>query len=370
MNTLFFLHALTHLLHALEARPPRKAGRQFLWLIAFWALTSLACAGGALPASNPSLEGTQAALRGTEIALAVQQTTLPLFNLTTAPETEVPTALSPTATFTASPTNTPTPTATPSPTQTPSPTRTPTPTQISFETWLSTAKILVYEDWTGIAGTGPQYNALPYAQEALKRMGLTYTHVGDAVGDFDGRLSQSWDLIISAKEVRNAVSGEIYEGMYQQLQNGASVIIEEWALNRIASGKVDAFLDQCGVRYDRNFLFNPKIDMSLQQIMETRDGSSPFLHTPNEIGNVSDPTHIWIESDMGDFMMLEPGSTADELYGPFSGYVTAVACLDGRLVIQTFGSHSYSGNTMIPLWENYIYNALLARYNLVMGNSN
>jgi len=37
-------------------------------------------------------------------------------------------------------------------------------------------------------------------------------------------------------------------------------------------------------------------------------------------------------------------------------------CLDGRLVWQTFSTHDYKDQDMISLWQNYIYNALQARY--------
>lgn len=341
--------------------------------LALLILTSLACAVTGTPTSaDPSLAQTQAALASTQVEMAVQGTVLAQEQTRAAsipPATEVPPPTDIPPTVPPPPTEAPPPTENIPPTATELPTLTPTPEPVSFEDWLPSAQILVYEDWTGIAGTSWQYDALPYVKETLERLGLRGTHVGDAVGDFDSMLSRPWDLVISAKEVRTSVSGDIYTSIYQQLQNGASVIIEEWDLDHIASGKVAPILRECGVRYSKNFLFNPKVDRDIQQIMETRAWSSPFLHDPNEIGNLSDPTSLWIDTDMGDLLMMEPGSTASELYGPFSGYVTAVACLDGRLVLQTFGTHSYSANTMTALWENYIVNALRARYTLVAGNA-
>jgi hypothetical protein len=42
-----------------------------------------------------------------------------------------------------------------------------------------------------------------------------------------------------------------------------------------------------------------------------------------------------------------------------------VSCMKGQLTMQTFSSHSMTYQTMGPLWENYIYNAL--RFKLLGG---
>jgi len=65
-------------------------------------------------------------------------------------------------------------------------------------------------------------------------------------------------------------------------------------------------------------------------------------------------------------LRLRPGSDAKLLWGARSAvkdsYATAVSCVDGRLIIQTYGSHSYGADRVVMMWTNYIYNALLARY--------
>jgi hypothetical protein len=43
-----------------------------------------------------------------------------------------------------------------------------------------------------------------------------------------------------------------------------------------------------------------------------------------------------------------------------SGGVLA-SCMSNRLTLMTFSSHSFPYNTMQPLWENMIYNALKTR---------
>ncbi|MBC8503559.1 MAG: hypothetical protein H8D34_01790, partial [Chloroflexi bacterium] len=149
------------------------------------------------------------------------------------------------ATIDAQPTNTPQPTNTHQPTDTPqtggenqqNPQQPPSQEQpafneLEFQSWMRSANILLFEDMA----------FLGYVQPALDAMSLSYVDVDDALGHFKTQLlsggpgGQGWDLIISAKEAREQVSGEFYVYLNDALNAGSSIIIEEWNIDDIAAG--------------------------------------------------------------------------------------------------------------------------------------
>ena len=234
-----------------------------------------------------------------------------------------------------------------------------------FNTWMKSANILLYEDFAGI------YTATRYVQDALDAMGLDYVDVKDAVGNYKEQLlsggpgGEGWDLIISAKEARGHVKGEIYIYLNDALNDGSSVIIEEWELDSIVRGEIATILGRCGVEYQDQWVGDPLNTQLLWQV----DGSLPIHHQPNEGISLTNPSGFWAGSDLGDFMRLAPGSEAVPLWvarvNVKDTYLTAVSCLDNQLIIQTYSTHSYGRDRIVPMWENYIYNALLARYQMV-----
>ncbi len=252
------------------------------------------------------------------------------------------------------------PTAAPTPTAETPPTA---PPQESFEAWLQSASILLYEDMAG------NFSTTRYIKAALDGLGLRYTDVGDALGNYKDQLlsqgpgGQGWDLIISGKELRTAVSGEFYVYLDEALNRGSSVIIEEWDLDAIWAGKFSALLTRCGVEFQSDWWNKPLNERLLWAV----EGSSPVLHTPNEGISLRNPTGYW-NGDLGDLLRLAPGSRAVPLWSTRStardSYLTAVACLDNRLIIQTYSSHDYGKDRIVRMWQNYIYNALQARYEL------
>ncbi len=237
--------------------------------------------------------------------------------------------------------------------------------QAEFETWMRSANILLFEDMA----------FLGYVQPALDAMSLNYVDVDDALGHFKTQLlsggpdGQGWDLIISAKEARENVSGEFYVYLNDALNAGSSVIIEEWNIDDIAAGKIATILGRCGVEYQSDWI-NIPLD---KQLLFPINGGHPIHHVPNEGISLTNPTNNWQWDffDLGDLLRLRPGSDAQLLWGARSAiedsYATAVVCVDGRLIIQTYGSHSYGQDRVIMMWSNYIYNALMARYQLLMS---
>ncbi len=234
-----------------------------------------------------------------------------------------------------------------------------------FNAWMKSANILLYEDIAGV------YTTTRFVQDALDAVGLDYVDVKDAVGNYKEQLlsggpgGEGWDLIISAKEARGHVKGEMYVYLNDALNDGSSVIIEEWELDSIVRGKIAPILGRCGVEFQDQWAGEPLNTQLLWQV----DGSLPIHHQPNEGISLTNPSGFWAGSDLGDFMRLAPGSEAVPLWvarvNVKDTYLTAVSCLDNQLIIQTYSTHSYGKDRIVRMWENYIYNALLTRYQMV-----
>ena len=233
-----------------------------------------------------------------------------------------------------------------------------------FETWMKTADILLYEDMAG------DYSTTRFVMEALDTMGLKYVDVKDAVGNFKDQLvsggpgGEGWDLIISAKENRGLVKGEIYTYINDNFNNGSSVIIEEWQLESIVNGKVALLLNRCDVEFQDQWGSDPLQNQLLWPV----DGTLAIHHQPNEGIALTNPSMFWAY-DLGDFLRLAPGSKADALWSARANvkdsFLVAVSCEENRLIFQTYCTHSYGKDRVVRMWENYIYNTLLARYELL-----
>jgi hypothetical protein len=278
------------------------------------------------------------------------------------------------ATQNAQVTDTPEPSNTPEPSETPKtetssggqsqPPPQPSTNTAEFEAWMrQEASVLLYEDMTG------DFTVSRVIKLALDRMGIKqYVDVRDAIGNYKTQLlsagpgGQGWDLIISGKERRSSVQGEFYVYLNDALNLGSSVIIEEWDMDGIASGTIAGILSRCGVQFFRDWIDEP-LD---EQLLFPIDGTNPIHHFPNEGISLTNPSGFWLFFDLGDLMKLRPGSSAKALWGARSNvsdsYLTAVSCLDNQLIIQTYSSHSYGQDRIVLMWQNYIYNALKARY--------
>lgn len=249
-------------------------------------------------------------------------------------------------------------------TQAPPPTQQSTGPEEDFETWMRSASILLFEDMAG------DFNVPRLINQALERMSLSYVDVKDAMGDYrtqilsNGPGGRGWDLIISGKERKDNISGEFYVYLNDSLNNGTAMVIEEWDIDDIAAGKISSILSRCGVEFQRDWINEP-LD---RQLLYPINGDHPIHHEPNEGVSLTNPTNYWTWDvfDLGDLLQLRPGSDAIPLWGARTisdtSYLTAATCMDGRLIIQTYSTHSYGDNRVIMMWQNYIYNALKARY--------
>ncbi len=257
-----------------------------------------------------------------------------------------PTAAPPTAT-TIPPAETPEPVAA-QPTEIP-----PTATQ-DVDALLKDAKILLFEDMAGLY-------EVRYVRNALDTLGLRYTDLGDASGDFKAQLlsGTDWDLIISASESRSKVQGEFFVYLLDEINKGTAVIIEIWNLDDIGAGKFSSIMTKCGLSFQSDW-FNPK-SPSLWWLSP----EDPVFHEPNEGMSLVNYLGYWI-GDAGDLIRLSPGSEFTLLAGNIATekqrYGTLASCLDGRVIIQTYSSHDYHQEDVERLWMNYIYNTLMAHF--------
>jgi hypothetical protein len=191
--------------------------------------------------------------------------------------------------------------------------------------------------------------------------------VGDAMGDLLTNLNSStqWDLIIVAAESRSAISGEYFDVLIDQIDRGSAMILEIWYIDDIAQGRIQPVMQRCGISFQRDWWRDNKADLNdyLVYLLEPDD---PMFSQPNAMSMlIPSGSFLWV-GDIGDLLEINAGSDAVLLGGAqkkqYDSYGAIAECLDGRMVWQTFSTHDYKYQDMINMWQNYIYNTLLARY--------
>lgn len=309
-------------------------------------ITTLACNISA-PSGLPA-EETRVAVAVLQTGLAIQQATL-----------NAPTVPPPAATYTPYPTYTSAPISV---TQQEPATMTPEP-ELDMNALIKASNVLVYEDVVGdptlVPIVGNVVNAMNFS-------GGKVINTGDAMGKFReyANSATQWDLIIIAAEARSGFSGELFEILYDPIENGAAVIIEIWYLDRVVNGKIAPILNNCGVtlfrNWERDYAYDP-YDYSIYWL----DTSQPLLSTPNTAQAPSYPYPEWF-GDAGDLLELSSGGNAVLVGGLHanrkSDYGVLASCMEGRMVIQTFSTHDYKMDIMQALWKNYIVNTLTNHY--------
>jgi len=300
---------------------------------------ALACnmpGGGTPPA--PTLDATKAALESQATAMSMQITQQAM---ATVPEIQ-PTEPAPTP---QPPTSAPPTEMVPDATEI-----IPTPTP-DIEEWMKSAKILLYED--------TPYIGL-WVKDALDAMGLKYTNVGDAMGNFMENLNSGiqWDLIILAAEEHKDVSGEFFDVIAKRVvQDNAGLIVEMWYLDLISQGRIKPLTTKCGIELQKSY--------DLASSIYWLESDSPVFNEPNTAIPLIHYSPYW-QWQAGDYLRLLPGSDATLLAGMYqnrgSDYGVIASCFEGRVIFQTFCNHDYDEADIQPLWENYIYNVLKNRF--------
>jgi hypothetical protein len=253
----------------------------------------------------------------------------------------------------------------PAPVQT-QPPQQPPPPPANINELMQNAQILVYED---MVSDPTEYR---YVKRTLDAMGLHYKDDGNAQGWLKSDLlgnspaGKPWDLVIIAAETRTDVTGEYFDYINSVLNKGTPVILESWILDSVSQGSISPILAKCGVQvypyFPKTFSVN---DVLMWPIPST--SQHPIMNDPNSGMKFTRARDKWIPSlDLGSKMALTGGGDAIFLIGTnaqsdFKDGTLAV-CNNGHLIIQTFSSHSFEWQTMYPLWENYITNALKVRF--------
>jgi hypothetical protein len=226
---------------------------------------------------------------------------------------------------------------------------------IDLEQKIKNAKILLFED---MAGTGE----LEYYQEALEMGGYTFKDDGSAQGWFKDDLlsSTEWDLIIAASESRTKIQGEFFVYLLDHINRGAAVIIEHWALDDLAQGKVAPILTKCGVGLYRDWFFREwwLADLSVWPLIPDH----PIFTTPNKGISLRNFSVFWADPDQGDLLKLTGSGDAKLVAGTIatskSDHGVVASCLGGRMIIQTFSSHNYRRDMVTSLIQNYVHYTL------------
>jgi hypothetical protein len=233
-----------------------------------------------------------------------------------------------------------------------------------FTQMMQTAAVLLYEDIVAMPSESR------YVQKTLKAMGIqSVKDDGNAVGwlktDMLGSApgGRPWDLVIIAQEARGTVSGEFYEYLGSLLQQGTSVILEDWNLGNVVEGAIGPTLAKCGVYAYPWWTFTGNIN---DVVMWPLGIPHPVLSQPNSGLAFTRARDTWLYfGQLGSQMALTGSGDAALLLGTKTQEKykdgTLAVCMGGKLTVQGFSSHSFEFNTMYPLWENYIYNALQVR---------
>jgi hypothetical protein len=241
-----------------------------------------------------------------------------------------------------------------------------TPAQpLEFEEWKNSATILLYEDMVNLP------KIARYIKNALGMMGLKYKDDGSAKGLLKndilsgGPNGKPWDVIIVSAEYRTSPSGEFFDYISDALNKGSSVILEVWYLDRVFNGRAQPLMGRCGLTFQDNFegKSNTPADLVVYPVMGV---DHPILHQPNANIRYTNVHVQWPYSDLGDLMMLTGNGDARILLGTLAtdpaGHGVLAVCMNDRFILQTFSTHDLAMDSAVPLWQNYIYNALQARF--------
>jgi len=229
-----------------------------------------------------------------------------------------------------------------------------------IEKRIRAANVLVFEDVRG------RYDLDTRVHSAVQNMrfsGGRVVEVGDAVGHLMEQLNSStrWDLIVIAVEARNAVRGEFWDLISDQVENGVALVAEVWYLDEIANGRIAPLLGKCGVSFQADWWRDPAGYDQLDYSIFWLDQYNEVFSYPNQVGALTTPNIYWT-GDVGDLLRLGSGGDAILLAGKHpdqkSSHGVLATCLGGRMILQTFSTHDYRRDHMVPLWENYMYYTL------------
>jgi len=226
-----------------------------------------------------------------------------------------------------------------------------------LESKIQTAKILLFEDVSGVIP--PKVRMV---KEALDQAGYSYTDVGSAQGWLKDQLMSDagWDLIIMSSEYGGRITGEFFDYLLDYAKKGTAIILEFWDLDAIFQGKSKALLDECGIEFQVDWTGGAASSLRFLQM------DHPIFHEPNELGSsLKYSTRHW--KDGGDLVKIKRyggnvvgdavlliGTEPDKK----ESHAVLSSCMGGRVLIQTFTTHQYNTEDMTKLWQNYVHYTL------------
>jgi hypothetical protein len=216
---------------------------------------------------------------------------------------------------------------------------------------MQEAKILVYEDTTGIGF---------WVEEQLTKLGYSNAkYVHDRVDDFQKNLAApeaNWDMIIVAAESKSpAFDQATWDTLHEKVKGGTPLIIETRFVPTF--GKFADLLGSCGVKLQKTV----EISIPLSNYIP----ADAIFNQPNQIAPLKQSSPRTWSSNAIDLMQLTDGSQATILAGtnPDIGNSGAITrCYDGHMILQTFGGHDYPEDNVKDLWTNYISNLLSPKF--------
>lgn len=241
----------------------------------------------------------------------------------------------------------------------------------AYQAWRKNAKILLYEDMTA------RLDTVRYVKLSLDELGLPYKDDGSAFGWLQDDLAKGtpdggqWDLIIMAAEEKNGIKADFFSPALTAIEQGTAVILEVWYLDGTYRSSASRLMAACGIEFENNWIGIPPSGAAMFAL----NPDHPVMNQPNSALNFTSTTNFWwdpqgvIRYDIGDLVKTASDSNATLLLGTVAGsrtnHGTSTVCMDGYLTWQTFSSHILTFNSMSPLWQNYIENALRTRFKLI-----
>ncbi len=232
-----------------------------------------------------------------------------------------------------------------------------------LDAFMKTANILLYEDMVN------EPRVYPFVKRTLDGMGVPYKNDGSAKGWLKNDLlggakgGNPWDLVIIAVEYRSSISGEFFDYLMDVLNQGTSVIVEAYHLDQISQGTVSTILTKCGVQVSP-YVGKTRTLMDIL-VWPISGVDHPIMKEPNSGLSFSKAVAYWPYNDLGSLMSLTGQGDAQLLMGTKATENARngvlATCMEGQFTLMTFSSHSFTFQTMMPLWENMITNALRVR---------
>lgn len=231
---------------------------------------------------------------------------------------------------------------------------------------IRAANVLVFEDIRGYYDLDTRVHS---AVQNMRFSGGRVIEVGDALGHLMEQLNSStrWDLIVISAEARNAVRGEFWDLIMNQVDNGVALVAEVWYLDEIANGRIAPLLGKCGVSFQADWWRDPAGYDQLDYSIFWLDQYNEVFSYPNQVGALTTPNIYW-EGDAGDLLRLGSGGDAILLAGKHpdqkSSNGVLATCMGGRVILQTYATHDYRRDHIVPLWENFMYYTLNNHFKL------